>query len=256
MIYKATMGTSSEINAQYLVEDNFSVVAEDVLIWERDEEGNSIFPFKPGDTFPTESVRDRANKYKTNLELYKNNYSSIYGQVINFYDALRKPLSNYPILQLLPNLPDYHEITETNVDLIAAKAPKIDGNVDIDKLNKLINKSNFGLSYQSVVRECIMYGNSIKKVDYINGKLKIVSMPVKCWIPFMSEEDTTEIDVNMFFNIYKKGLQYFCEFMLYHNDGLIEKYTFNYDKTAGVLGSQVGEVKTTKHLMVNLKYHL
>jgi len=226
-------------NAQILKEDDFSIYSKDVCVW------TGEFPYKTGDQFPTKAIKDRANQYKTNEALYDCNYGQIYPNVISFMDVYKKALSNWPILQLLPNLPEYREITETNVDLIAAKMPKIDGEkAEIDSLNKSIMGSNFGISWQAVVRNSQQKGNSVKKLTIVNDKPKIVEMPVKCWEPWVNKFDSTEIECNIFFNIYQKDKAKFIEFVSYLQDGTVENRTFNYG--SGRIGTQIGDIEVHK----------
>lgn len=232
-----TIGENSNKNYQEIVEKDFSIY-DSANIWQ------GSFPYKAGDTFPTNSIKQRANRYLTNKNLYKCDYSQVYSNIFNTVDAWRKPLSNFPILQLLPNLPDYREITETNVDLMAAKQPKIDGDFDVDSLNKIISNSNLTLACQSIIRDCICYGNAVKKIVLTNKGLKLVSMPLKCWDVWVSAEDLSEIECNIFFNIFKKDGIEFCEFVSYMKNGTIEKRKFYYRD--GTLGEEVEEVQITK----------
>ena len=145
----ATVNGTKDANHEEIKETNFSIYNE------LDNVYTGSFPYKYGDTFPTEKIQQRANKYKTNKYLYACKYNQIYPHLINFNDVWKKPLSNWPILQLLPNLPDYREITETNVDLLAAKQPKIDGGFDVDYLNRILLGSNFTSACQDIIRNCI-----------------------------------------------------------------------------------------------------
>lgn len=225
-------------NIRYLVEDNFSVVPENTIIWEGE------LPFKEGDEFPTKFIQERANIFKTNEALYKcEAYDQIFDTIVNFNDYMRDAVTNYPILRVIPFLPDFRLVTDTWVDLLSAKCPKIDGSdtAKIRKVSSIVSNSNFAVAFQSAVRgSLIMYGNAVFRIDrQRGGNPKIVEMPIKSWIPFVNENDITTIDVNCFFNIYKRGGRYYCEFILYHEDGKIEKYTFEYDKQAKKLGKQI-----------------
>ena len=230
----AIVNGNSETNYQELQETNFSIYNEVDNIYD------GVFPYKQGDTFPTKTIQQRANKYKTNKYLYACKYSEIYPNLINFMDVYKKPLSNWPILQVLPNRPDYREITETNVDLLAAKSPKVDGDFEVDKLNKILSTSNFTSACQDIIRNCIRYGNSVKRISFTEKGLKLVEMPVKCWEPWVNKDDNTEIECNLFFNIYSQNKRKFVEFVSYLKDGTIEKRRFEY--LDNKLGSLVEEV--------------
>jgi len=221
-------------NGNILTETDFSTTPPNTIIW------RGALPWVSGDIFPPAHVQERANIYKTNLELYRANYAEIFPSIIAFQDYLRKPVTNMPVTQIIPNLPDFREITETHVDMISAKPPMIDSKQDLKGFDEAVNGSNFATAWQSIIRDCIRYGNSVKRVDTRNGKTKVIDMPLKCWIPLMCEDDTTEVAVNLFFNIYtqKSGRHEtntkLVEFMLYHADGTIEKITHLYsDKTLG-----------------------
>ena len=234
----ARINGNQDTNYTELQETNFSIYNEIDSIY------TGEFPYKSGDIFPTEKIQQRANKYKTNKYLYACKYSDIYPNLINFMDVWKKPLSNWPILQLLPNLPDYREITETNVDLLAAKSPKIDGDFEVDKLNRLLSTSNFTAACQEIIRNCIRYGNDVKRIAFTPTGLKLVDMPVKCWEPWVNKDDNTDIECNLFYNIYTQNKQKYVEFVSYLKDGTIEKRRFTYiDKR---LGSLVGEVEIDK----------
>ena len=81
-------------NIRYLVEDNFSVVPENTIIWEGE------LPFKEGDEFPTKFIQERANIFKTNEALYKcEAYDQIFDTIVNFNDYMRDAVTNYPIIK-------------------------------------------------------------------------------------------------------------------------------------------------------------
>lgn len=223
----------NDTNYQELKETNFSIFNDLDCIYQ------GSFPYVEGDAFPTAKIQQRANKYKTNKSLYGCRYGEIYPNLINFLDVWKKPLSNWPILQLLPNLPDYREITETNVDLMAAKQPKIDGDFEVDSLNDIISNSNFTTSCQEIIRNCIRYGNDIKRIFLTDKGLKLIDMPAKCWEPWVNEDDNTEIECNLFYNIYKQNNASYVEFISYLKDGTVEKRKFNYFN--GKLGSLIEE---------------
>ena len=230
----ATVNGTKEANYEEIKETNFSIHNDIDSIY------MGYFPYQSGDVFPTDKIKKRANRYKTNKYLYSCKYSEIYPNLINFNDVWKKPLSNWPILQLLPNLPDYREITETNVDLLAAKQPKIDGDFDVDGLNRILLGSNFTSACQDIIRNCIRFGNSVKRLVFTPNGLKIVEMPVKCWEPWVNADDNTEIECNLFFNIFKQNGVEYVEFVSYLKDGTVEKRTFLYRN--GKLGDLVEEL--------------
>jgi hypothetical protein len=231
--------TDDTSNITLLTEDDFSVVPENTYIWDGE------LPFKEGDTFPTPFIQERANVFKTNRELYRNRFDGIFDMLFTANDFLQDPITNQQITRLMPNLPDYRIVTDTWVDLLAAKPPKIDGGDTnlISRVSSIVGMSNFPTAYQSIIRESlIMYGNSVVRVDrQSGGNPKIVPMPLKTWIPFVNENDLTAIDVNCFFNIFKdkESGNELCEFILYHEDGKVEKITFEYSSSARTLGKEL-----------------
>ena len=233
MNYAIMGGKDNNANYSELTETNFSIFNDSDCIWQ------DSFPYSVGDTFPTENIQKRADRYKTNKYLYGCKYDKVYPNLINFSDVWKKPLSNLPILQLLPNLPDYREITETNVDLLAAKQPKIDGDFEVDKLNRVLLGSNFTSACQDIIRNCIRYGNDVKRLYFTSNGLKIVDMPVKCWEPWVNENDSTEIECNLFYNIFEQNGVKYVEFISYLKDGTVEKRKFLY--LNGKLGDLIEE---------------
>ena len=100
---------------------------------------------------------------------------------------MRDAVTNYPILRVIPFLPDFRLVTDTWVDLLAAKCPKMDGQdtAKIRKVSSIVSNSNFAVAFQSAVRGAlIMYGNAVFRIDrQRGGNPKIVEMPIKSWVP-------------------------------------------------------------------------
>ena len=243
----SNFGMSTYANLSTLVEDNFSLVDENTMIWEGE------LPFVEGNVFPTKAIQDRANRIKTNDALYRNDrFYEIFNTLFNFNDSQVDVVTKQPILRTTPNLPDYALITDTWVDNLASKEPSIDGTdeVRISGVSSLLGATNFGSTYQNIIRASIFkYGNQPVRIDCAEGgNPRVVTMPTKTWIPFVSPSDPTSIEVNCFFNIYEKQKQKYIEFILYHETvekaGLIEKYTFYYGVGRGknqskTIGAQV-----------------
>ena len=234
----STINGTDGTNIQELKETNFCIYNDIDSVYE------GSFPYSEGDEFPTKKIQTRANRYKTNKYLYSCKYSDIYPNLFGYSDVWRQPLSNWPILQLLPNLPDYREITETQVDLLAAKQPKIDGNFDVDGLNGVLSTSNFQSSCQEIIRNCVRYGNDVKRISVTSNGLRLVDMPVKCWEPWVNKNNPSDIEMNLFFNIFTENNQKYVEFLAYLKDGTVEKRVFNY--VGSHLGSLVSEVEIEK----------
>ena len=234
-------------NINLLEEDNFSIVPPNTLIWEGE------LPFKENDVFPTPFIQERANIIKTNESLYKSErFQDIFSTLFNFNDFMVDAITNMQILRLIPYLPDFRSITDIWVDLISAKAPKIEGSDEkkVGDVATLVGSSNFAPTFQELVKHSLfMFGNAVCRVDrQIGGNARVVLMPLKTWIPFVSETDATSIDVNCFFNIYPiDKSNHYCEFILYHEGGddagKIEKYTFEYHKSGRKLGKLIDHVE-------------
>lgn len=211
------------------------------------------FPLGKGDKIP-EHVLKRANEYLTNVSLYKNEFEGILDYVFSWSDMARENTSTQSNFAIIATLPNFYIITESKVDLLAAKIPRIDAASDDKALNQKITEtssivvnSNLHQTWQDVIRSAYsMFGNKIVRVSKLgDGGLKVVDMPLKCWIPFVNEEDTSTIEVNCFFNIYSVKQKNYIEFILYYETGKIQKYTFEYigDGGNGALGEQVGEIE-------------
>lgn len=234
-------------------ENDFSILSCDIDVWETtiDKNGNEVgvFPFQTGDRFPRpDKEKRRANIYKTNDLLYANSLKDVYDGVFSWNDMLRDAITNVPILALASKLPDFKGCTEAWVDLIAAKPPRVDGkdNKKILELSNILTNSNFAQAYRSAVRGSqIMYGNKVFRVDRLaGGSVKVVDLPVKCWIPFVNKNDFSTIEVNIFFNIFMDSDDRCkCEFICYHENGSIGKFTFNYDSRTGVLGELIEQTE-------------
>lgn len=232
-----TLGAVGNINIQY--EDDFTALEDGVYVW-NDEE----FYFKTGDTFPDYFTQQRANMYKTADELYKTNLDDTYANVFSWNDMLMDIITNQQIQVLANRLPYYKICTEAWVDLLAGKAPRVDGDDrgKITRLSDILSNSNFAEAYRSVIRGAqIMYGNKVFRVTKLgNGRVKAVDVPTKCWIPFVSENDLSTIQVNVEFRITRiSSVEYCCEFICYHETGKKEKYKFDYDPVNKVLGELV-----------------
>lgn len=230
------------LNFDYLQETNFSIIQPDVLVWDGE------LPFKPGDIFPTPHIQERANMFLTNEKLYSNKYDGILDELFSLNDYMRDAITNMNILRLLPSLPDYSTITDQWVELMASTPPRIDGEDDtlISGVSNLLESSNLASFYQATIRGALfMYGNYVCRVDKQSaGNISLIEMPVKLWLPFVSPASPTSIEVNVFFNIFKRPAgDAVCEFLLYFEDGHIEKHTYAYYPEA----TRLGELLEVEH---------
>lgn len=236
-------------NIKLLEQNDFNITPPGVYIWPGE------FPYKTGDEFPDAQTKLRASEYLTNEQLYKNNFNNILDNVFSWSDYWQNPVTNSPNMAIIADLPDFNITTESWVELIAAKPPRIissnsvsDSEVEqrVGAVSDIIRNSNFASEYQDIIRSAYcMLGNKVVRVNKTEGgSVSLVNMPVKCWIPFVNNSDLGSIEVNLFFNIFKtKGGDEICQFICYYEDGLIEKRSFNY--RSGVLGEMIGEVEST-----------
>ena len=227
------------INIQY--EDDFSILPEGTYVWD-----DKDFYFKPGMKWPDDNTQARGNKYKTADKLYKTELSDVYDTVFSWNDYMRDFLTNQQTIVLTNELPDYKVCTESWVDLLAGKPPRVDGrdSKKILSLSNILTNSNFAEAYRSGVRGSqFMYGNKVFRVDKLEGgSIKVVDLPIKCWIPFVNPNDVSTIQVNVIFNIFcDNDKNYYVEFICYYEDGRIKKLTFEYRPQARVLGELIEE---------------
>ena len=241
-------------NMTTLKESDFNITAPGIYIWPGE------FPYKRGDTFPTDEIRKRADQYLTNKMLYLNKFDGIMDNVFSWADYWQNPVTNWPNMAIIADLPDFNVTTEAWVELISARSPRVISSVnnddsaenqqinrDLEYVSDVLQNSNFAVEVQDIIRKayCI-YGNKVVRVNRLaGGGVNIIDMPVKCWIPWVDQNDITSIKVNMFFSICDlPELGRCCQFLCYYEDGKIEKRTFKY--SANCLGDEIGEPEVTK----------
>lgn len=238
-------------NIEQLTEDNFNITPENVDIWRGD------IPYKTGDVFPPENVKNRANEYLTNKQLYKNRLNGVLDNVFSWSDYQMNPITNWPNLAICADLPDWYTCTESWVSILASTAPTLETSIDVDdvnfsetadklrKLSVILKNTNFAEVWQDIVRLAyVVYGNKVVRVSKTkDGIAKIDNMPVKCWIPFINESNMNSIECNLFFNIFHDDSDNIdkVEFIAYVEDGTIIKKTFKY--LDGHLGEQIGDTE-------------
>lgn len=214
-------------------ENNFSIVNEDTDIW------NGELPFKPGDTFPTDAVANRANISKTNRLIYNNDVEDIYTNIISVFPEI-DPNYGWQIREIVTSLPYFKNSTNAWVGLIAGDTPLIDIDNDMDiQVSELVEASNFAETMQNEVRSRFMDIISAYRVDVdITGKPIIIPIEAKNLICFVNKYIPSSIEVNVVFSIYRdeQGVEY-IDFVEYHYNGLIRKHTFYYGD--GTIGNYV-----------------
>lgn len=232
------LSTGGSDNRTFLEEDDFSLVPPDTIIYTGD------LPFKTGDKFPTDSMREWANVYKTNRNLYERKLGGVYSKILFDYTLQNDFLTNTPILHIIPNLPYYTICTDTWVGVLAQEPPKIDGkdSKKIKAVSEVMTLSNADTAYRNIVRDSIvMYGVHVNMIEKLKGgNLTNIEIPLKNWQPLMNKKDISTIDINLVFNITyspEHGHK-IAELMYYHEDGKIEKEVFEY-LDSGTLGEKL-----------------
>lgn len=229
-------------NITYPEEKDFSITP-DVRVW------TGEIPWDKGDKFPPLDILDRASKYLAYKKLYENKYDDVFNSIYDIQSMQNDPFGYSQVYDLSLNIPDFRNCTESWVDLMASVPPRIDGESDeIDKLSSLLTNSNFNEQFKSIIRNNIIYGNKIIKVNKSEDKVRLSDMRVTNWIPFVDEDDYSFIKVNLFFNIITDKDGDICEFISYDSDGTIIKKTFRYNKNGQTLGDCI-ETKKTKSFL-------
>lgn len=225
------------INGKYKKETNFSIVDDNSNVWLGE------LPFKQGSKFPTAAIQSRADIGKTNYLLYKNSIDDIYSSFLNVLPEI-DVIYGWQIRELISRLPYYRNNVENWTGVIASILPSIEFDADEgveQALSKVIGKSNINTIITDEVRSRFLYGFSCYRVSKVDGKAFIDNIPSKNVILFVNKEHLGMIEVVVVFNIYKsdKGSDV-CEFIEYHNNGLIRKRCFNYSN--GTLGREIKEL--------------
>ena len=232
----AGFGVSGIENINYIEETNYSILSKKTDVWP------GRLPFKEGDKFPTEEIKERALISNTNRLIYENDVDEIYANIISIFPEI-DPMYGWQIREIITNLPYFKNAVNYWVGLIAGEPPVVDGDESIDiKINEVIENSNWGTIIQNEVRSRFMDVISAYRVDVdINGKPTIVAIEAKNLICYVSRIYTNSIEVNVVFNIYTdEDGKSKVEFIEYHYDGKIKKTVFEYNN--GTLGRHLEEL--------------
>jgi hypothetical protein len=106
-------------NISYAKETNFSLLNTDTDIWEGE------LPYKPGSEFPTNSIKERANKLKTARLLFYNDSETIFESLINIFPEI-DPTTGWQIREIVANLPQFKNCINSWVGVLVGKMPIID----------------------------------------------------------------------------------------------------------------------------------
>lgn len=238
-------------NLNILTENDFNITPPNVSMWYGE------IPYKKGDKFPTDEIQSRANEYLTAYMLYKTRFDGIMDSAFSWTDYMTKPLSNYPNMAIVSDLPEIYTIVEEWVSILGSTPPSITSVIDdtdnrfnsvssnLRRLSSVLDNSNLPEVWQDIVR-CAQftYGNKTVRVSKnSNGNVRIDNIVLKCWQPLVSPDNPNKIECNLFFNIYfdNEDKQKKCEFIAYVEDGSILKKTFLY--LDGCLGDEIGETE-------------
>lgn len=219
-------------NITYIEETNYSILSKKTDVWPGE------LPFKPGDVFPPESVKERALISNTNRLIYENDVDDIYANIISIFPEI-DPMYGWQIREIITNLPYFKNAVNYWIGLIAGEPPVVDGDETVDiKINEVIENSNWGTIIQNEVRSRFMDVISAYRVDVdINNKPTIVPIETKNLICYVSKIYTSSIEVNVVFNIYTDMTGTYVEFIEYHYNGKIKKTVFKYSD--GIIGEHL-----------------
>lgn len=237
-------------NLNLLTENDFNITPSNISIWTGD------IPYKKGDRFPTEEIQTRANEYLTAYMLYKTKFDGIMDSAFSWTDYMTKPLTNYPNMAIVSDLPEIYTIVEEWVSILGSTPPSITSVIDdtdnrfnsvssnLRKLSSVLDNSNLPEVWQDIIR-CAQftYGNKTVRVSKSDtGNVRIDNIVLKCWQPLVSQDNPNKIECNLFFNIFEdEDGQKKCEFIAYVEDGQIIKKTFIYSD--GYLGDEIGDIE-------------
>lgn len=218
-------------------EDNWSLVSNDTDIWPGE------LPYKIGDKFPTESIKERASISKTNKLIYENDTDQIYSNIISIFPEI-DPTYGWQIREIVTNLPYFKNSVNSWVGLVAGDVPLVDSDETNDEaLSSIIDRSNFAEFFQDEVHSRFIDTISAYRVDIdLNGDPVIVKIDTKNIVVFVNKDKPYDIEVTLVFSIYTdKNGRDLIDFVEYHYDGLIRKHTMFYSN--GTIGDYVKPVE-------------
>jgi hypothetical protein len=217
-------------NISYAKETNFSLLNTDTDIWEGE------LPYKPGSEFPTNKIKDRANKLKTARLLFYNDSETIFESLINIFPEI-DPTTGWQIRELVANLPQFKNCINSWVGVLVGKMPIIDcRNDQYDLLvSKVLDSSNLTQFVLTEATNLFLEDTSVYKIsESLSGKPHISYIDSKNIILFVNKNNIDEVEVVVVFNI--NNTENKIEFIEYHYDGLIVKRVFDYYD--GKIGSE------------------
>ena len=222
-------------NIDYVDETNYNIVSEGTDVWP------GFLPFKSGDVFPPQSVKDRAAVSLTNKMIYNNDTDRIYASILGVMPEI-DPMYGWQIREIVTSLPYFKNTTNYWVGLIAGDAPVVDGDEAVDiQINDIIEKSNWAHAVQDEVRSRFLDPISAVRIEMgLDDKPNITHIDSKNLIVYVNNKHTSDIEVTLIFNIYSDDTGEYVEFIEYHYNGLIKKTVFEYEN--GHLGRHVEDL--------------
>lgn len=217
-------------NISYAKETNFSLLNTDTDIWEGE------LPYKPGSEFPTNSIKERANKLKTARLLFYNDSETIFESLINIFPEI-DPTTGWQIRELVANLPQFKNCINSWVGVLVGKMPIIDCRNDQYDLvvSKVLDSSNLTQFVLTEATNLFLEDTSVYKIsESLSGKPHISYIDSKNIVLFVNKNNIDEVEVVVVFNI--NNTENKVEFIEYHYDGLIVKRVFDYYD--GKIGSE------------------
>jgi hypothetical protein len=187
--------------------------------------------------FPPPALVERADISHTNNELFENNISEVFSEVINVFREV-SPLTGMPIHEIICGLPHFRNVEQYWQALIAGDTPIVEhSDRDISKkLADVISKSNFSefvaTEISSRMRDVISAYTVTARAD---GTVHIGKIEAKNIIVFLSAEETGTVEVVLFSNIFElenpteelpKGK--YVQFIEYHSDGIVKETVCEY----------------------------
>ena len=184
-------------NITYAKETNFSLLNTDTDIWEGE------LPYKPGSEFPTNSIKERANKLKTARLLFYNDSESIFESLINIFPEI-DPTTGWQIRELVANIPQFKNCINSWVGVLVGKMPIIDcRNDQYDLLvSKVLDSSNLTQFVLTEATNLFLEDTSVYKIsESLSGKPHISYVDSKNVVLFVNKNNIDEVEVVVVFNI-------------------------------------------------------
>jgi hypothetical protein len=209
-------------NISYAKETNFSLLNTDTDIWEGE------LPYKPGSEFPTNSIKERANKLKTARLLFYNDSETIFESLINIFPEI-DPTTGWQIREIVANLPQFKNCINSWVGVLVGKMPIIDcRNNQYDLVvSKVLDSSNLTEFVLTEATNLFLEDTSVYKIsESLSGKPHISYIDSKNVVLFVNKNNIDEVEVVVVFNI--NNTENKIEFIEYHYDGIIVKRVFDY----------------------------